>query len=195
MREEIEPHLVEPLMQQLGIDAGDTVAELARGRLGIGRTPNRSAIRARPLGVTRARVYQMLEECHNVMSIRWPDGRRQLDEFAQWLDENYASAEAANLLVAPRAPLSAEIRLPRRSPARRSVVGALSNFSLHTSSVSPAGQNREWTDCSSTLVGRPTLPVPRLFDATAGPENRCQPFPQPAAAIRSDPAEILPRRT
>ena len=40
----------------------------------------------------------MLEECHNVMSIRWPDGRRLLDDFTQWLDESYASAEAANLL-------------------------------------------------------------------------------------------------
>ena len=57
---------------------------------------------SKSLGVTRARVYQMLEECHNVMSIRWPDGRRQLDEFAQWLDENYASAEAANLLASLR---------------------------------------------------------------------------------------------
>ena len=54
------------------------------------------------LGVTRARVYQMLEECNNVMNIRWPDGRRQLDEFAQWLDESYASAEAANLLASLR---------------------------------------------------------------------------------------------
>jgi hypothetical protein len=52
--------------------------------------------------VTRARVYQMLEECHSVMLIRWPDGRRQLDEFAQWLDESYASAEAANLLASLR---------------------------------------------------------------------------------------------
>ncbi len=44
----------------------------------------------------------MLEECHNVMSIRWPDGRRKLDEFAQWLDQSYASAEAANLLASLR---------------------------------------------------------------------------------------------
>ncbi len=36
------------------------------------------------------------------MSIRWPDGRRQLDEFAQWLDENYAPPKAANLLASLR---------------------------------------------------------------------------------------------
>jgi hypothetical protein len=101
-REEIEQRLVEPLLQQLGIDAGETVATLARGRLGIGSTAESVRNQSKSLGVTRARVYQMLEECHNVMSIRWPDGRRQLDEFAQWLDESYASAEAANLLASLR---------------------------------------------------------------------------------------------
>jgi hypothetical protein len=101
-REEIEQRLVEPILQQLAIDAGDTVAKLARGRLGVGASAESVRNQSKSLGVTRARVYQMLEECHNVMSIRWPDGRRQLDEFAQWLDENYASAEAANLLASLR---------------------------------------------------------------------------------------------
>lgn len=101
-REEIEQQLVEPILQQLAIDAGDTVAKLARGRLGIRIEAESVRNQSKSLGVTRARVYQMLEECHNVMSIRWPDGRRQLDEFAQWLDEVYASAEAANLLASLR---------------------------------------------------------------------------------------------
>jgi hypothetical protein len=101
-REEIEQQLVEPLLSQLTIDAGDTIATLARGRLGIGQDSESVRNQSKSLGVTRARVYQMLEECHNVMSIRWPDGRRQLDEFAQWLDENYASAEAANLMASLR---------------------------------------------------------------------------------------------
>lgn len=100
--EEVEKHLVEPLMQQLSIDAGETVAKLASGRLGVGSHAESVRNQSKALGVTRARVYQMLEECHNVMSIRWPDGRRQLDEFAQWLDENYASAEVANLLASLR---------------------------------------------------------------------------------------------
>jgi hypothetical protein len=101
-REEVEERLVEPIVQQLGIDAGETVAALARGRLGVGANAESVRNQSKVLGVTRARVYQMLEECHNVMSIRWPDGRRQLDEFAQWLDESYASAEAANLLASLR---------------------------------------------------------------------------------------------
>jgi hypothetical protein len=100
--EEIEERLVEPLLVQLGIDAGETIAALARGRLGVGARAESVRTQSKSLGVTRARVYQMLEECHNVMSIRWPDGRRELDHFAQWLDENYASAEAANLLASLR---------------------------------------------------------------------------------------------
>jgi len=101
-REEIEQNLIEPIVQQLAIDAGDTVAKLSRGRLGVGSNAESVRNQSKSLGVTRARVYQMLEECHNVMSIRWPDGRRQLDEFAQWLDESYASAESANLLASFR---------------------------------------------------------------------------------------------
>jgi len=101
-REEVEQHLVEPIVEQLGIDAGETVAALTRGRLGVGISPESVRNQSKALGVTRARVYQMLEECHNVMLIRWPNGRRQLDEFAQWLDEHYASAEAANLLASLR---------------------------------------------------------------------------------------------
>jgi hypothetical protein len=100
--EELGSALIEPILQQLGIDAGETVSKLARGRLGIGLDSESVRNQSKTLGVTRARVYQMLEECHNVMQIRWPDGRRLLDEFAQWLDEVYASAEAANLLASFR---------------------------------------------------------------------------------------------
>ena len=64
-REEIEQQLIEPLVQQLGIDAGDTVANLARGRLGVGAGAESVRNQSKSLGVTRARVYQMLEECHN----------------------------------------------------------------------------------------------------------------------------------
>ncbi|HEX5103174.1 MAG TPA: hypothetical protein VFV87_05155 [Pirellulaceae bacterium] len=100
--EEIGQYLIEPILQQLAIDAGDTVAKLARGRLGVGAGTESVRHQSQSLGVTRARVYQMLEECHGVMQIRWPEGRRQLDDFGQWLDECYASAEAANLVASFR---------------------------------------------------------------------------------------------
>lgn len=105
-REEIEQAIVIPLLRQLELDCGDTVGSIARERLGIGLAAGEQIvsvrIQARKLGVTRARVYQLLEECSQVMQVRWPEGRRQLDDFAQWLDEVYASAECANLLASLR---------------------------------------------------------------------------------------------
>lgn len=101
-RQELEQKLVIPLLEQLGSDVGPTVTKLARGRLGVGGAEQSVRNQARALGVTRARVYQLLEECNNVMSVRWPEGRRLLDELAQKMDENYSSAEVANLLGALR---------------------------------------------------------------------------------------------
>lgn len=96
--EEVVDRLVEPLMMQLETDVGTTVCGLARGRLGVGAPAKSVREQSRTLGLTRARVYQLLEDCHRTMSIRWPEGRRLLDEFAQRMDEVYASAEIANLL-------------------------------------------------------------------------------------------------
>jgi hypothetical protein len=100
--DEVAENLVEPLVRQLEIDAGDTVSQLARGRLGVGAKAETVRNQSKALGVTRARVYQLLEECNNVMVVRWPEGRRLLDDFAQWLDESYASAACANLLASLR---------------------------------------------------------------------------------------------
>ncbi|QDU25081.1 hypothetical protein ETAA8_01420 [Anatilimnocola aggregata] len=101
-RIQLEKNLIEPLLAQLELDCGDTVAAIARDRLGIGNEGVSVRVQARKLGVTRARVYQLLEECNRVMVVRWPEGRRQLDDFAAWLDEVYAPAECANLLASLR---------------------------------------------------------------------------------------------
>ena len=105
-REQIEKSFVELILKQLELDCGETVRSLATERLGIGVPAGEDTvsvrIQARKLGVTRARVYQLLEECSQVMQVRWPEGRRQLDDFAQWLDEVYAPADCANLLAALR---------------------------------------------------------------------------------------------
>lgn len=97
--EELDERMVRPLIAQLEIDAGGTVAAIARARLGVGADSQSVRNQARKLGVTRARIYQLLEECHHVMQVRWPDGKRQIDELAQWLDEHYSSADCANLVA------------------------------------------------------------------------------------------------
>lgn len=101
---QLKETVVAPLLKQVVLDCGDTVGEIATDRLGVGAEPAPVSVRiqARKLGVTRARVYQLLEECNQVMLVRWPEGRRQLDDFAQWLDEIYAPAECANLLASLR---------------------------------------------------------------------------------------------
>jgi hypothetical protein len=96
--EEIVEKLCEPLLRQLELDVGSTVCGLARARLGVGTPPKSVREQSREMGVTRARVYQLLEDCHRTMSVRWPEGKRLLDEFAQRMDQLYSSAESANLL-------------------------------------------------------------------------------------------------
>jgi len=97
-QEEVVERLCEPLLRQLELDVGTTVCNLARARLGVGATPRSVREQSREMGVTRARIYQLLEDCHRTMSVRWPEGKRLLDEFAQRMDQLYSSADSANLL-------------------------------------------------------------------------------------------------
>lgn len=100
---DLERRLVQPLIAQLELDCGHSIGTIARGRLGLGKAQAISVReQARKLGVTRARVYQLLEECSEVMKVRWPEGREQLDSCAQWLDDVYAAAECANLMASLR---------------------------------------------------------------------------------------------
>lgn len=99
---ELEERMVQPILSQLEIDAGTIVAAIARARLGVGADHQSVRNQARQLGVTRARIYQLLEDCHHVMQVRWPDGRRQIDELAQWLDQNNSSADCANQIASLR---------------------------------------------------------------------------------------------
>jgi hypothetical protein len=73
-RAEVSRCLAEPLLAQIEIDAGPTVAKLADGRLGIHGELQSVRQQARKLGVTRARVYQLLDDCAQVMAVRWPEG-------------------------------------------------------------------------------------------------------------------------
>lgn len=73
--DELRQHVVKALIKQIRIDLGDQVAELASARLSL--DPNAPSVKqqADAIGVTRARVYQLLEDCAKVMEVRWPEGR------------------------------------------------------------------------------------------------------------------------
>ena len=73
-------NLIEPMLKQVELDSGDAVAGLARHRLGVGADPKSVRDQAREMGVTRARVYQLLEDCGKVMEVRWPEGATKFAE-------------------------------------------------------------------------------------------------------------------
>ncbi len=81
--EEVRQNLVLPLLNQIQLDAGDVVHGLATGRLGIESESESVREQSRRLGVTRARVYQLLDTCAEIMEVRWPDGRWQLAALAE----------------------------------------------------------------------------------------------------------------
>jgi hypothetical protein len=73
--DEIHQHIVKPMVQQVKIDLGDQVAGLAATRLCLDENAPSVKQQAETIGVTRARVYQLLEDCAKVMDVRWPEGR------------------------------------------------------------------------------------------------------------------------
>jgi hypothetical protein len=81
--EEISRYLTGPLMEQLSVDAGETVIQLAKGRLGLDGPAQSVRTQSRRMGVTRARVYQLLDDCSKIMSVRWPEGQAQLRALAE----------------------------------------------------------------------------------------------------------------
>jgi hypothetical protein len=73
--DEIHQHIVKPMVHQIKIDLGDQVAGLAATRLCLDDNSPSVKQQAEAIGVTRARVYQLLEDCAKVMDVRWPEGR------------------------------------------------------------------------------------------------------------------------
>src|SRR5882757_3744068 len=73
--DELHKHIVKPLIQQVKIDLGDQVAGLASARLCLDENSPSVKQQAETIGVTRARVYQLLEDCAKAMEVRWPEGR------------------------------------------------------------------------------------------------------------------------
>jgi hypothetical protein len=100
--DELRKNLVMPLLAQAKVDVGDGVYKLAEGRLGVKAKPQSVRAQSRRLGVTRARVYQLLDECGKAMAVRWPEGRALLAKLAEKYDAAGIPAEQRPLLEATR---------------------------------------------------------------------------------------------
>ncbi len=81
--QEIFAHFIRPLLEQVRTDATQQIAALAENRLGIGGPITSVRQAARSMGLTRARVYQLLNEINDIMMVRWPMGRHQAHELRE----------------------------------------------------------------------------------------------------------------
>jgi len=100
--QEIQEHLAVPLLDQIGVDAGPTIHELSEGRLGIKGAPQSVRQQAKQMGVTRARVYQLLEECSRVMEVRWPEGAQLMAQLEAKFHAEATGGEDLKLFHATR---------------------------------------------------------------------------------------------
>jgi hypothetical protein len=71
---EVHTHLAAPLIAQIEIDRGAQIAGIVRNRLALEQSISVKQ-QAKELGVTRARVYQLLDDCALCLELRWPEGR------------------------------------------------------------------------------------------------------------------------
>ena len=95
---EIFDAFVNPLLTQIQIDATRQIASLAENRLGINGPVTSVRQAARTMGLTRARVYQLLNEINDIMNVRWPLGRHQVYELSKKLHaDSKATASATDL--------------------------------------------------------------------------------------------------
>lgn len=101
-RDALRDHLAIPLLDQIQVDCGPTIHELSEARLGISGPPQSVRQQAKRMGVTRARVYQLLEECARVMAVRWPEGQHQLAQLAAKLQIESATPDDLTLFHATR---------------------------------------------------------------------------------------------
>ena len=89
--DEVRRCLAEPILRQIEIDCGRTVHRIARQRLGIDNEAMSVRTQAQSMGVTRARVYQLLDDCHKVIEVRWPNGQSLLYQLTAKLGSQLGS--------------------------------------------------------------------------------------------------------
>src|SRR5262249_16911699 len=92
--DEIREHLTVPLLNQITVDAGPTIYDLSAERLGVNGAAQSVRQQAKRMGVTRAPLYQFLQDCSRVMEVRWPEGQHLLNQLeAKFVAENMPAAD------------------------------------------------------------------------------------------------------
>ena len=97
---EVRDGLTIPLLKQLKIDGGDVVHELSEARLGVNGPPQSVRQQSKRMDLTRARVYQLLEECCRIMEVRWPEGQSLANRLLAKIDLQARERDDVRLLRA-----------------------------------------------------------------------------------------------
>lgn len=98
--DELRLNFIVPLVDQIRLDAGEQTAGLVLGRLGW-EGPRTSVRRAAmKMRLTRARIYQLLEDAATVVSVRWPTGLPQMQALLKRFAAEPADSPSRKLLTA-----------------------------------------------------------------------------------------------
>ncbi|MGL6196980.1 MAG: hypothetical protein ACRC2T_19380, partial [Thermoguttaceae bacterium] len=73
-KDDVFQHLILPMLVQLRNDSVESVVQLAEARLGLNGPITSVRQLAKEMNIARARVYQILGDISEIMTVRWPDG-------------------------------------------------------------------------------------------------------------------------
>ncbi len=135
--ESLLENYVRPLCDQVRIDANEPIVRLMETRLGFHGPITSVRQVARGMGLTRARVYQLLNEINDIMVVRWPNGRHLSYELLAKLHRQVENSEQPKPF--PQFSAAVELFYPA---ARRGAEG----------SVEPAGASRRDRREASTAL-------------------------------------------
>ncbi|HVW36207.1 MAG TPA: hypothetical protein VHB99_02840 [Pirellulales bacterium] len=94
--DEMREKLTSPLVEQLRVDGGEQIASLVESRLRSSAFNVQQA--ARRLGMTRARIYEMLGDVPTMIAVRWPEGKLLFSALREHLERQAITAEQRALL-------------------------------------------------------------------------------------------------
>ena len=117
--QELFENVVSPLLEQVRTDATQQIASLAENRLGISGPITSVRQAARAMGLTRARVYQLLNEINDIMAVRWPNGRHQMYELREKLVAESKSMDSRPTCSSSSPPSSCSIPAVAAAPPAR----------------------------------------------------------------------------
>ena len=116
--EEIRQQLIFPLVDQIESDLGETITRLVLGRLGLDGQPQSVREQAKAMDVTRARIYQLYEDCGKMMNVRWPEGQWLFAALSERLHQGGATSDSIRVFTVLR-----ELCYPRNPDASANTIG------------------------------------------------------------------------